>query len=117
MVVARTPSPMTASRTRLRPRACSGFGRVLRGTAQMVLDAYWNACATPSAPYTDAIMLMITPVGPPLRCSGLLSSEPTTGNDFSAPDSSSFCRCWSPRRTTLSTVDAISSSGNSDTKA
>ena len=25
-------------------------GWVLRGTAQIVLDAYWNACATPSAP-------------------------------------------------------------------
>ena len=37
------PSPITASRTRLRPRACSGFGRLSRGTAHMVLLAYWNA--------------------------------------------------------------------------
>ena len=42
-VVPRTASPAVASRTRLRPRALIGFGRLLRGTPHIVLAAYWNA--------------------------------------------------------------------------
>lgn len=49
-VVPRTANPAVASRSTLRPRALKGFGRLLRGTPQTVLLAYWKACATPSPP-------------------------------------------------------------------
>jgi hypothetical protein len=46
-VVTITPAPRTSRSSRLRPRSAIGFGRSLRGTAQVRLNAF---CVVPARP-------------------------------------------------------------------
>ena len=49
-VVASTPPPTSSNNSRLMPRAFSGLGRALRGTAHTLFIAFWHAWATPRPP-------------------------------------------------------------------
>ena len=49
-VVPMIDRPTTSSSTKLRSLLRSGFGRLLRGTRQIVFIAFCAACATPRPP-------------------------------------------------------------------
>jgi hypothetical protein len=115
-VVARTATPAVAMSRRLRSRLSSGFGRLLRGTAQATFIAFCTACAMPSAPYTEPATAITSATPLPRSPWGSASSSPMTGNWLSAEPRMSRRSRSLPWRRTPSADDASSRSGNTDRK-
>ena len=88
VAITRTVSPATTIAANVRARLTIGLSRLLRGTAQVTLTAFWAASPSPCTPYSAVSAPTTTADALPCRPWGAPSWVPTIGNWLSAELSS-----------------------------